>query len=119
MENRGDQGRVRVLIVIALLLAVEVTPTLLRTEGAPPDLQTVFLRGGLLVVLLTFLWLGHGWARWLLIIISGLAGILAGILVVTKLILLLFPVAVGALVSVYLMLSPEVKAFQDQQRSRV
>ncbi len=118
MEDRGDQGRVRVLIVIALLLAVEATPTLLRTENTPLDLQTVLGRGGLVVILLTFLWLGHGWARWLLIILSGLSGLLAGTLVVTKTMLPLFPVAVGALVSVYLLLTPEVKAFQDHQRSK-
>ena len=116
MGASEDQGRVRVIIVVVLLLAMEATVAL--TEEVP-DYQAMFTRAALLVVLLTFLWLGHGWARVLVIIISGLAGILAGILVVTQQTMLLLPVTIGALVSVYLLLSPEVKAFQAQQRSRV
>ena len=35
--------------------------------------------------------MGHGWARFLLIILSGLSGILAGLLVLTQTMLPLFP----------------------------
>lgn len=109
------QGRTRVIIISALLLGMEATPLLIE---AAPDWQTMFTREAFMVVLLTFLWLGHGWARWLLTVLAGLSGLLAGYLVITRQLPLYMPVVIGALVAVYLLVSPEVTAFQEAQQKK-
>ncbi len=115
MNTPQDPGRTRVIIAIVLLLAVEITP-LLTQPGA--DLEQVAIRLGILAILQAFLWQGHGWARFLSILLCALAAILAGYLVFAERDLRMAPVMLGAGIAGYLLSTPEVKTFQERQRSR-
>jgi len=115
MSTREDPGRTRVIISIVLLIAVEIMP-LVTQVGT--DLEEVALRVGIIAILLNFLWQGHGWARFLLMLLCALAAILAGYLAFTRSELLMAPIMLGDGIAGYLLSTPEVKAFQERQRKR-
>ena len=114
LGSRGKQGRVYVIIAMVLAAFGEVVTQL----AGGVDLVTLVIRGGLLVLLLTFLWLGHRWARWVVIVLAGLAGILAGILSIVELHLPVLALGVLTSVSAALLLLPGVKDFQAYQRAK-
>jgi hypothetical protein len=114
LDKAGERGRVFVTIAIVVLAVLEMISQVLGGI----DLVTLIFRGGLTALLLVFLWLGHRWARWVIVTLCGLAAILVVVIALGKTLPLFLALSVPYLVIVALLLMPGVKEFQTYQRAK-
>ncbi len=128
-EPQARRGRVQVVAVAGMILGMEITADLFaltvssftgfRTSQCLSSLLTLFLEAGLIYLI----YRGHGWARWLV----GILSLLGVILVVVALprttlsspwvALPILAALAAAASAAILLLSPDVRAFQRAQRS--
>lgn len=123
------KGKRTVISIIIVMLLIEIvtiavtTPIYASSKGM--DFASFKLTQGIVRFLLTclllfFLYKGHGWAKWVIAILSLIGGVFSLILTIGSFnIVILLMGVIYTMISIVLIVSRDVKSFMKDQRGEL